>query len=260
VYAILRRFQLPGAAMPIFGLGIHVIIAIFFAIHAVRNGRELYWLIILFSFPLFGSVVYFFVVFLPSSKLQHGLRKAGTVVQKSLDPNRELREAQQAFDLTPTAQNQMRLAAAQMAAGQVAQAVATYDACLRGPFAQDAEIGFAAAGARLANAQPNEAIALLQALRGQSSTFRPEQLGLLLAQSFAAAGRHAEAEEEFKSLVGRFGGLELRVEYVLWALGQGKGDSVAQVRDDIAHARRHMARHTVALYKDLFSRYDAVNR
>ncbi|MES2126277.1 MAG: hypothetical protein V4463_03320 [Pseudomonadota bacterium] len=246
--------------MPIFGLGIHVIIAIFFAIHAVRSGRELYWLIILFSFPLLGSVVYFFVVFLPSSRLEHGLRKAGAAVQKSLDPNRELREAQQAFDLTPTAQNQMRLAAAQMEAGHAAQAVEQYEACLRGPFAQDMEIRFGAARARLANAQPDEAIALLQALRAQSANFQSEQLGLLLAQALAAAGRHAEAEEAFQSLLSRFAGLEVRIEYALWAIGQGKGDSVAQVRDDIAHARRHMARHTVVHYKELFARYDAVNR
>lgn len=43
--------------MPIVGL--HIILALFFAIHAVRNGQPLFWLIILFSFPFLGSVVYF---------------------------------------------------------------------------------------------------------------------------------------------------------------------------------------------------------
>lgn len=45
--------------MPYFGLGRHIIIARFFAIHAMRTGRQMYWLLILFSFPLLGSVVFF---------------------------------------------------------------------------------------------------------------------------------------------------------------------------------------------------------
>ena len=53
--------------MPYIGLGLHVLVAIYFAVHAVRSGQEQYWLFILFSFPLLGSVVYFLVIYLPDS-------------------------------------------------------------------------------------------------------------------------------------------------------------------------------------------------
>lgn len=43
--------------MPIIGLGLHVLIAIYFAAHAVRTGQDKYWLWILFAFPLLGSLV-----------------------------------------------------------------------------------------------------------------------------------------------------------------------------------------------------------
>ena len=33
--------------MPIVGLGLHLLIALFFAVHAVRNGQQLFWLFIL---------------------------------------------------------------------------------------------------------------------------------------------------------------------------------------------------------------------
>ncbi len=107
--------------MPIFGLGLHILIAIFFAIHAIRTGREMYWLLILFMFPLLGSIVYFAAVFLPRSRLQHGARRAGAAIRKSLDPGRELRDAQEAFDLAPAAHNQMRLAAALLDAGKISK-------------------------------------------------------------------------------------------------------------------------------------------
>ncbi len=108
--------------MPFAGLGLHFIVALFFAVHVVRTGQQMYWLIILFSFPLLGSLVYFLAIYLPNSRLQRGARKMVTTVAKTLDPTRELREAREAFDYTPTAQNQMRLAAALLESDQAAEA------------------------------------------------------------------------------------------------------------------------------------------
>ena len=71
-------FDLPR----LFGVGLHILAAIFFAIHAVRRGRELYWLLILFMFPLFGSVVYFFAIYLPESNIQRKAGKAGERKEK----------------------------------------------------------------------------------------------------------------------------------------------------------------------------------
>ena len=133
--------------MYIFGIGLHVLVAIFFAIHAIRSGKELYWLMILFFFPGLGSIVYFVAVYLPDSKLQHGARKAVSAAAKTLDPGRSLREARQAYDFTPTAQNQMRLAAALLGAGNAEEAAITYEACLNGPFSGDLEIRYGAAQA-----------------------------------------------------------------------------------------------------------------
>lgn len=243
--------------MPIFGLGLHVIVALFFAIHAVRTGREMYWLLILFMFPLFGSIVYFAVVFLPSTRLEHGARKAGNALQKTLDPGRALREAQRAFDLTPTAHHQMTLAVALLAAGRTAQAVEQYEACLRGPFANDAEIVLGAARAHLANGTPQPAIALLTTLRERQPNFRPEQTGLLLAQASAGAGLHAQARELYEATVQRFGSIEARTELACWAVEHGDAALAQRELDELAHARRHMTRQTRALHAALFKRADA---
>ena len=93
--------------MPV-AIGLHVIVALYFAIHAIRHGQQMYWLLILFMFPLLGSIVYFFAIYLPKSRLERGARKVVAVVGKVLDPTRELRDARAAFDYTPTAQNQRR--------------------------------------------------------------------------------------------------------------------------------------------------------
>jgi hypothetical protein len=59
--------------MPI--LGLHILIALFFAVHVVRSGQQMYWLFVLFSFPILGSIVYFVAIYLPGSRLEHGARK-----------------------------------------------------------------------------------------------------------------------------------------------------------------------------------------
>ena len=243
--------------MPILGLGVHFLIALYFAVHAVRTGRELYWLIILVSFPLAGSLVYFLAIYLPQSRLERTLGKAGAAVRKTLDPGRAMREAQQAFDLTPTAHNQTRLASAMLDAGMYSQAVAQFDACLRGPFAGDPEIRFAAAQARLANQQAGAAIAELTELRKTHPGFREEQLTVLLAKCHAAAGMHSEAGREFADAVRRFSGIEARAEYALWALSR-RDQMVADAQlKELNHTRKHMNKHARSMYQDLFKRLDA---
>ena len=242
--------------MPLLGL-VHILIAIYFAVHVVRTGRELYWLFLLFIAPMLGSLVYFLAVYLPQSRLEHSLGKAAGAVRRSLDPGRALREAQQAFDLTPTAHNQTQLASAMLDAGMYSQAVEQFDACLRGPFAGDPDIRFAAAQARLANQQPNAAVADLRALRKSHPSFREEQTMLLLAKCLAAAGEHGEAGALFAEAVGRFSGIETRAEYALWALAQ-RNQMVADAQlKELNHSRKHMSKYTRSLHQDLFKRLDA---
>lgn len=243
--------------MPYLGLGLHLIVAIFFAVHAVRTGRPMYWLLILFSFPLLGSIVYFAAVFLPHSRLERQARMAGHALQKKLDPGREVREARQSFDLTPTAHNQMRLAGALLEAGQAAEAVAQYDACLQGPFASDAEVILGAARAKAANGQPEAAIALLAALQAKQPGYRGEEVGLVLGRACAAAGRQAEAGKQFRAVAERFGSIEARVELALWALANHDEALAERELKEIAHARRHLTTYTLDLHRELFRRLDA---
>ena len=243
--------------MPIKGLGVHFLIDMFFAVHAVRSGRHLYTLILLFSFPLLGSLVYFLAIFLPQSRLERSIGKAGKAVIEKLNPGRALREAQDAFDLTPTAHNQTRLAKAMLDAGMNAQAVEQFDACLRGPFANDPDIIFDAAQARLCNGQHDAAIAALLGLQKTTPSFRTEQVSVLLARAYAAAGMHAEAGLEFASAVQRFTGIEARVEYALWALSRRDAVVAQEQIRELEHSRKHMNKYTRSLHDEMFRRLDS---
>ncbi|HEY2024909.1 tetratricopeptide repeat protein [Paraburkholderia sp.] len=119
------------------GIGLHVFVAIFFAVHAVRHNQGIYWLFILFAFPLLGSVVYFFAVFLPGLRQSRGARVATQAITQFVDPNRALREARADFDRAPTVQHRMRLGDALLEAGNPREALEHFQAAANGPFAND---------------------------------------------------------------------------------------------------------------------------
>ncbi len=207
--------------MPFVGLGVHILLALFCAVHVVRHGQQLYWLIILFSFPLLGSLVYIVMFVLPHARIERSATRAVRAAGRVMDPGRELREARAAFDDTPTAQNQMRLAAALLDAGNGVEAATQYEACLRGPFAKDLEIRLGAARAFLAAGQPKQALDHLTSMRAERPDFRAETVSLLTARALGDLERPAEAKAEFESASSRFGSVEVWAEYAIWALGRG---------------------------------------
>lgn len=243
--------------MPFAGLGLHIVIALFFAVHALRSGQQMYWLFVLFSFPLLGSIVYFLVIYLPNSRLQRGARQAVAVAVKTLDPTRELREARAALEYTPTAQNQMRLALALLEAGQTDEAIQNYEACLKGPFAGDLEIRFGAARAYFARQRFAEAVGHLEFMRQANAGYRPEQVSLLLAQSLAGAGRRQEAQAEFESALSRFGSFDSRAEYAIWAATAGDRELAMRLRKEVEQSMSRWSRHTRDLNLPLLRRLEA---
>jgi hypothetical protein len=243
--------------MPFVGIGLHLLVALYFAVHAVRSGQNMYWVIILFSFPLLGSAVYFFAVYLPDSRLHHGARKAVATAAKALDPTRELREARAAFDYTPTAQNQIRLAVALLDAGLADEAATNYEACLKGPFATDLDIRLGAARAQYECQHFREAINHLTYIRSEDAAFRAEQVTLLLARALAESGNRQEARSEFESALTRFGSFDTKAEYLIWALGANDQDTAARLQIDVQRATERWNRHTRELNRPVLRRLDA---
>lgn len=243
--------------MPFLGLGLHVLVALFFAVHAMRSGQQMYWLLILFSFPLLGSIVYFLAIYLPGSRLERGARNAVAIAAKSLNPTRELREARAAFDYTPTAQNQMRLALALLDNGAAEEAATHYESCLKGPFAEDAEIRFCAAKAFMRSGRAVKAVEHLEAIRARDPHFRAEQVSLLLARSLALAGRAADAKREFEYALSRFGGFEVHAEFAIWAYSVGDKAVASAMQNEVDSIMARWSRHSRELNQPTIQRLKA---
>ena len=88
---------------------LHFAVAIYFAIHAVRTGQGLYWVLILLMFPLLGSLVYCFAIWMPEMSQSRGARQAVRTVKQALQPTRELQGAKLALEQADTLRNRLAL-------------------------------------------------------------------------------------------------------------------------------------------------------
>lgn len=205
--------------MPLIGL-VHLALAAFFGVHAVRTGRPSWWLFVLLMAPMLGSIIYFFAEYLPDMRNTRGGMKAVRAIDNIVDPQRELREATLEFDRTPTAYNQARLAAALLAQGKVDDAIAHYEQAASGPYARDAAFLRSLGAAQLEGGRHAAAVSTCERLFECHPDERQGPAALTYAQALAGAGR-PEARQAFDAVVASNPSIEAHSRYGLYLLGAG---------------------------------------
>jgi hypothetical protein len=235
--------------MPV-GLGLHVLIAIFFAIHVIRTGQDRYWLFVLFAFPLLGSLVYGIAIWLPMVRHSRQGRQVVSGVQRLLDPSKELRAAQDALDISATPNARLRLADALRNAGRASEAVAQYHEVLTGIYAKDPQIRVHLAAALLDAGKATDARAELEQLIAEQPNFKSPEGHLIYARAVAATGDRPKAREEFETLVGYYAGLEARARYAELLLEWGDLARCRQVMDESMKIAQRMPGGARAINRD----------
>jgi hypothetical protein len=228
--------------MPYIGLGLHIIVALFFAVHALRNGRNMYWLFVLFSFPLLGSIVYFIVEFWPDMGNTRAARAAGKALRDIADPKRELRDAKKAFDLAPSVAARMRLANAYLATGEADSAREHLTASLTGGHASDPDILIKLAEANMQLGDADGTANALKKLFEHHPERNTGEAALLYARALGGAG-DAGAEAAFEHALKSASGPEAKLRYGQWLASRNDfaraKDQFAEITQDAKHWPPH---------------------
>jgi hypothetical protein len=226
--------------MPFAGLGLHVVIAIYFATHAIRTGQDKYWLFILFAFPGIGSLVYALTIWLPDARSSRQGQLAMRGVRQLLDPTRELREAQEAIEVSGTPANRLRLADALLGGGRASEAVVQSQAVLNGIYADDPQVRIHLARALVEAGQPQQAREVLDKLIAEQPKLTSPEGHLVYARAVAAAGDRERARSEFESLVSYYAGLEARARYAEVLLAWQDGARLTALLEDTRKISKRM--------------------
>ncbi|ATQ41787.1 tetratricopeptide repeat protein [Caulobacter mirabilis] len=217
----------------IFGIGLSLIFAVLMCVHAVRTGRELYWLFIILALQPLGGIVYFAIAVLPDLMGGSTARRLGAAAKQALDPEREYREAKTASDDSPTAGNLMRHAAAAMGLSRFDEAERLYQQAARGIHEDDPALLLGRARALIELSRPGEALALLERLGEQGEAGRTPQAALAMGRAYHALGRTAEADTAYQWAAGRLPGLEGLARYAAFLAEVGRRDEAAEALAEI---------------------------
>jgi hypothetical protein len=217
--------------MPIFILMIAA--QLFCAYHVVSTGRDKYWIWLIIMAPGIGCLIYLVTQIIPdagNSRGAHNLKKGAI---KILDPNKELREAQHAFDLVESVENRLRLADALYGMGQHQEAEPHLKHSLVGAHKNDPHILMRLASIRLELGDAQDCLALLDQLQANNKGFQSQEGHLLYSRALEADGQVDEALKSYSGLVDYATGEEARVRYGLLLQYAGEKTQAATIFEEV---------------------------
>ena len=204
--------------MPI--LILSLLIQVTLIIHVIRTGRPTFWIFLILFAPGIGSLIYIILEILPNTGIIQSMRKAEQKVIKAVDPTRELRAAQEAFDLTPTVGNRLRLAQASLDMGDFSNAEILYRGCLEGQFVDDSAALLGHARALVELGRHQEALDRINQLRDLGHEGPAE--ALVFARAAEATGQVEEADEAYAFAAPRIPSLEAHARYIRFLRQMGR--------------------------------------
>lgn len=212
--------------MHLFGI-VEIIVQVYFAVHAGRTGRY-WWIFIILIFPFIGSVIYFFVEYLPEMQMEAKIRKS-----RNQSPKKNMAQLKRELELTDCVKNRINLAEAYYHDGQYEAAIDLLEKSLTGIHARDPHIleGLCFAYFRKKNYAKTKAY--LSMLEENTEGKLAGNLLLMRAKTHEALGEEKEALEQYKAIVNSYAGEEARCRYALLLKKCGQGHEAQKLFQEI---------------------------
>jgi hypothetical protein len=223
--------------MPIIA-GLQLLIAITFAVHAMKSGRPQWWLYIILFVPVLGVVAYILIELLPELASTRRAREVQANIGTILDPDREWRERLRRAEVTDSADAKRALAEECMRKGRWEDAITLYKTAARGVFADDPFVLRGLAEAQLGAGKGEDAIATLDTLRAAHPDLSHQEAHLLYARALESIGKPQEALHEYEAVSQYYAGFEARVRWGLLLVKQGWPERAQELFNEAVRASK----------------------
>jgi len=236
--------------MPFFILSI--LVQILCAVHCVRGGRNSLWLMVIIFLSLPGCAAYAFFEILPELAGRREVRAVKAAAVRRLDPERDVRAARDALDVTDTAANRTALGDALAETGAWADAVPHYREALAKTPGGDRTARLKLARAQLESGDAKAARDLLESLPESASGSENDRTALLLARSLEACGEAERAIACYADLGKRLPGGEAQCRQAALLIAAGRNDAAIAVLAEVAKLARRLGRVERAKAADMY--------
>ena len=206
------------------------------AVHCVRGGHSVMWILALSMASFFGGMLGFgllplvgvwfaYVIFVvvPDFTGSHRFRRFTGGLARAADPGRDYREKKRQAELTGSVDAKRALAEESIKRGFFAEAVELYESAMQGPLgAADPALLKGLARARMLSGDGAAAEALFAKLKSVDPAAIDADAELDQARALALQGKNDEAVRQFEMIAARYPGEEARCRYglLLEQLGQ----------------------------------------
>ena len=218
-------------------------------VHVIKTGRNTLWIMAIALLPAAGSLAYLVVELLPSLFGGAAARRTRAGMQRLIDPHRDLRRAAAEVEISGNVDARRRLAQELHERGQYTEAIAVYEAGLKGIFEHDAALLLGRARAEFDRGNLAAARATLERLIAHNPDFKSAEGHLLYARALEGDSALDAAEHEYAAVASGYPGAEARLRYGLLLKRRGKVEAARAMFKDLidgahlapAHYRRAQA-------------------
>jgi len=217
---------------------VNYVIALGLAVHAVRTGRNMYWIMILILFPVLGSLVYVIAELFPEMAGGRRARIAGAAARRAIDPGRDARRALDQLEVARTPANLKAAADALLGLERAHEALALYQEAASGAFAEDPAMLAGCARAAFETGDHAGALARLDRLRAIEPKARMPEEHLLYARALEALGRDEEALREYRAVGLYYPGAEALARHAMMLDRLERGDDAQPIWEQILAGAR----------------------
>jgi len=217
--------------------------------HVISTDRNRLWILAIALLPAAGSLAYVVVEILPALFGSRTARRTKAGIGRMIDPNRDLRQAATEVEISGNVDARRRLAEELYQRGQYPEAIAAFQAGLKGIFEHDPTLLLGLAQAQFAIGDFAATRASLERLIQHNPEFKSPDGHLLYARTLEALDAGDAAEHEYEAVARGYPGAEARLRYALFLKRRGKLDEARRVLKDLldgaklgpAHYRRAQA-------------------
>ena len=207
---------------------ITVLITVGLIAHVVKTGRNTIW-IYLFVFtalqPLLSLIcwlAYLVVEMVPELKQSRMAKRAASGLRKTVDPHRDLRQANQRLSVNDSVDSRRKVADQLLERGRFQEAMDHYRAAMTGVYSHEPLLMLGVAKAQFALNQWVEARQTLDELIANNPDFKSAEGHLLFARALEAEGNIEKALSEYLSLSKYYSGAEAMYRHAMLLKRQGQ--------------------------------------
>jgi hypothetical protein len=222
---------------------VSLLIDVALVVHVLKTGRNTIWIWVVVLLPMAGPIAYLLIEILPGLGNSRTARRIVTGTQRTLDPTRDLRQAELRLRGTDSIEGRVRMAEELSNHHRHAEAIEHYRQALTGLYLHDPNILLGLARAQFAMQDAGGARETLDRLIKENPDFRSADGHLLYARALTAEGNVDKARSEFAELVKYFPGAEAKYRYAMLLRAAGDQTQARQVLVQLLNEAELAAKH-----------------